>query len=494
MSTSNNKYEKLASNTVVFAISSFSSKILSFAIRPFVTNVLNAPEVVGVTTLTTQCANLLIPIVSLGVSNAIIRFGLDKTNDKKHVFTNGLFTILLGFFVLLCLYPVVTLIPSVSDYALYLYIYVLTSCLRSLCTNFVRSRQRNKQVAIDGILCTFTTLMFYILFLVVIPLGAVGYLLAIICADFLSAVYLFTTERLWRYLDFQKINTKMWRNMLKFALPMIPAQISFWVINTSDLFFVQYLCEGLGGNTGDYWVGLLSTAYFLPTILNTLGVIFYEAWQLSAVTEEDGREAFFSKIFTSYTSVLFCCAAGIIWLCQPLMTVFNDNFFEAWRFVPLLTIAAIFTCCNQFFNSIYVVYKRSMGSFATMFTGAIANCIMNFFFIQWWGVLGAALASMCGLLIVFVLRAVHTRGLLRLQLRVPRLVVNLVLLWVEAAILIAEVPYAVVFTTLITAVVIVFNFGSLWEMGSQILVRVLGKRGEAIVRALTPVGKGQKGA
>ena len=39
-------------------------------------------------------------------------------------------------------------------------------------------------------------------------------------------------------------------------------------------------------SSGDAWSGLLSTGYFLPTILTTLGLIFYDAWQLSAVTEE----------------------------------------------------------------------------------------------------------------------------------------------------------------------------------------------------------------
>ena len=31
--------------------------------------------------------------------------------------------------------------------------------------------------------------------------------------------------------------------------------------------------------------------YFLPTILTTLGLIFYDAWQLSAVTEEEEERA-----------------------------------------------------------------------------------------------------------------------------------------------------------------------------------------------------------
>ena len=95
--------------------------------------------------------------MGLRVSFAIIRFGLDKANSKSQVFTNGLVTICMGFAVLCLLWPVARLIPIFRDYIGLLYIYVLVSCLRTLCTQFVRSRQLNRLVAVDGILCTLAT-------------------------------------------------------------------------------------------------------------------------------------------------------------------------------------------------------------------------------------------------------------------------------------------------------------------------------------------------
>jgi O-antigen/teichoic acid export membrane protein len=479
-SNGGNKYSKLAGNTLIFAISSFSSKLLTFIVQPFLTYAMRDIESMGISKLLSQCANLLIPFVSMGMSNAIIRFGLDRGNSKKQVFTNGLLTILLGYCILLLCWPVASLIPEMRDYGVYLYIYVLTSCLRTLCTQFVRSRQRNKLVAIDGILCTFSTLMFYVLYLVVLDWGAPGYLLAIICGDLVSSIFLFTSDRLWQYIDFKRINRALWKEMLRFSLPMIPAQISFWVINASDMFYVRYLCDGWGGRSGSAWSGLLSTGYFMPTILNTLGLIFYDAWQLSAVTEETDRETFFSQIFRAYSSVMFCCAAGILWLCRPMMHIMKSSYYEAWRFVPFLTIAATFTCFNQFFNSIYVVYKRSTNSLYTMLAGAIANCIMNYFFIVWWGPIGATYASFLGLFLVFVLRAINTRGLLVVDFSPVRLGVNLAMLLCEAALLLCEVPLYGLWTGLVTAVVILFNFKGVWAMMRVLLPKVLGRVGRTI--------------
>ena len=268
---SSDKYSKLAGNTLIFAISSFSSKLLTLIVQPFLTYAMAEISDLGLAKILSQYANLLIPFVSMGMSNAIIRFGLDKGNSEKQVFTNGLLTILAGFGLLVVLWPVVQFLPDMAQYGMLIYLYILMSCLRTLCTQFVRSRQWNKLVAIDGILCTFATLMFYVLYLVGFQLGANGYLLAIISGDLVSILFLCLTGKLWNYVELKGLNKNLWQQMLRFSLPMIPAQISFWVINASDLFFVREMCDGIDGHSGDAWSGLLSTGYFLPTILTTLG-------------------------------------------------------------------------------------------------------------------------------------------------------------------------------------------------------------------------------
>ena len=104
----------------------------------------------------------------------------------------------------------------------------------------------------------------YVLYLLGFKWGANGYLLAIISGDFVSVLFLSFTGKLWNFVEFKGINRDLWKQMLRFSLPMIPAQISFWVINASDLFFVREMCNGLDGNSGEAWSGLLSTGYFCP--------------------------------------------------------------------------------------------------------------------------------------------------------------------------------------------------------------------------------------
>ena len=88
-------YRRLLSNTVLFSVSTFGSKILLFLLTPFYTSILTDAEY-GVTDLIIQTGNVLIPLVSMGIINAVLRFGLDETTDLKGLFTTGLVVILVG--------------------------------------------------------------------------------------------------------------------------------------------------------------------------------------------------------------------------------------------------------------------------------------------------------------------------------------------------------------------------------------------------------------
>ena len=165
-------------------------------------------------------------------------------------------------------------------------------------------------------------------------MGATGYLLALFCSDMCSAVFVFLAGGCAQYFRPRQIRQN-------------PLGRDAALLRADDPGFDQLLghqrlgpvlrpghVRGYGGRSSEAWVGLLSTGYFLPQIITFVGQFFYEAWQLSAVTEEEDRAAFFSKIFRVYASVLFCCAAGIIWLCHPLMYLFRADYYDAWQFVP----------------------------------------------------------------------------------------------------------------------------------------------------------------
>lgn len=80
--TKGNKYTRLMVNTVIFGIGQFSSKILVFIMLPIYTGYLTTAEY-GTVDLIQQSANVLWPVITLGITNGIIRIGLDPKLPKK---------------------------------------------------------------------------------------------------------------------------------------------------------------------------------------------------------------------------------------------------------------------------------------------------------------------------------------------------------------------------------------------------------------------------
>ena len=90
-----NKYQRLAGNTVKLGLGTFGSKVLVFLMVRFYTEYLS-PADYGTADLITQTANLLIPLLSLGITDAVFRFVIDEAEGAAGIFTTGFFVLLAG--------------------------------------------------------------------------------------------------------------------------------------------------------------------------------------------------------------------------------------------------------------------------------------------------------------------------------------------------------------------------------------------------------------
>jgi O-antigen/teichoic acid export membrane protein len=186
--------------------------------------------------------------------------------------------------------------------------------------------------------------------------------------------------------------------MLKFSLPLIPTVVFWWVTNVSSRYIVGYM---LGSDAN----GLYAVSYKIPTIIILFSGIFIEAWQMSAVTEEQNREAFFTKVFAAYQAVVFLAASALIVLSKIITTILvAPSFFESWRYIPFLVMSTTFSCFVTFLGSVYMVEKKSIISLVTTLVGAVINVMLNLLLIPVVGVNGAAFAMFASYFVVFILR------------------------------------------------------------------------------------------
>ena len=453
-----NPYRSLISNTALFGLSTFGARFLTFLLTPFYTRVLSSAEY-GVTDLLLQTGNLIIPIASVGIANAVIRYGLEQTSDKSGVFTTGLLTTLAGFFLLLLVSPLLDQIAFLSGYLWLVLLYVLAANIHSVCNQFARTMGHVRLFALDGILRTVLTIVFNILLLAVFPMGVTGYVLANVLADGITTVFVFLRAEEWRYL---RLSAVKWRDavrMLQYSAPLVPNNLCSWIINISD----RYLIALLVGNAA---TGIYAVSNKIPTVLLTVANTFSSAWQLSALAEQPKaeKERFFSNVYAVYSAIAFIVASGVILTAQiSTRLLAAPDYYEAWRYVPVLTLATTFACLGSFLSSVYMVELRSTATLVTTLLGAVCNLVGNFFLIQWWGSMGAAISTLVSYILIFAVRAVHTRTMLRIQWNLPKFLLCFLLLDAQCAMMEARVPLWPLWSGICFLAVAAANFKPLWR-------------------------------
>lgn len=461
-----NRYKKLFSNTLLFGLGTFSSKLLVFLMTTFYTRVMTDAQF-GVVDLIQQTANLLTPLASVGILNAVIRFGLDKSVSKHGVFTTGLCTILLGYGLLLLTWPLVAGVEMFADYTLLIFLYVLTSCLQGLCTQFVRALGLVRLYALDGVGRTITVILFNFLFLGAFQWGITGYVLSTILSDLLSALFTFTVARLYRFVRLRALSPALAGGMLRYCIPLIPTNIFWWITNVSDRYIVTYYL-------GDGQNGVLALAYKLPTIISLVSSIFMDAWQMSAVTEDPRtRERFFTQMFGAYQAALCLAASGLILFDRVLIRIMGGDgvFYPAWQYVPFLLVATVFSCMASFLGSIYMVQKASGMAFLTTFIGAAMNLSLNLWWIPKYGVQGATIATLVSYFVVFLLRALNSRRYMYIRFGAGRLLLNLAILLGQSLLLLESVPYLWLWEILLTLLVFLLNIRQILLTLQRVLSR-----------------------
>lgn len=460
-----NKYKTLVSNTALISLGTFGSKLLVFLMVRFYTGYLTTAEF-GVSDIITQTCNLLLPIISLGITNGVFRFAIDSSHDKKSVFSAGLYTITLGGLMFLIIAPLLSLFDQFKGYLWLIIIYTMASCYHSLCSQFIRAKNKTAFFAVQGIINTSLVIVFNILFLAVFHFGVTGYVLSVVLADGLCAILIFVKERLWREMVL-KPSKDTFKQMLRYSIPMIPATIFWWVTSVSD----RYMVTAFLGESAN---GIYAVSNKLPTFLTLLSTVFMQAWQFSAVSEseKDKKEHidFYTKVWSSFQSVMFIASSFIIALSVPLIKILTTkDFYSAWEYVPTLALAMVFSAFANFMGSVYVVEKRSKNSFLTTMVGAALNIALNLALIPKIGTQGAAVATVVSYFAVFIIRTLDAKKYIPFKAQGLTVTVNTIVVSLQCLFMIFSLPFCYIVQAISIIILLIVNFRFIWIFAEKIL-------------------------
>lgn len=447
------KYTKLVKNTVIFTVGSFGSKILSFLIVPLYTYVLTTEEY-GQIDLFTTSMGLIIPFVTMLIQEALLRFLLAKEINKETAVSNCCLIFILGTVVSVCLYPFYKLFISFDNYIWMFIILLILNSFTQIFSQYLRATEASIAYAVNGVIVTSVTVISNLFFLVVLKLGMTGYLFALAVAQIASAIYILAVGRILQKVSLKYLDIQALKMMLKYSIPLIPNSLMWWLMSAGDKYIINFYL-------GDSANGIYSLAMKIPTIINMIYSLFFQAWQLSAIEENntDGRKGFYENVFKSVTALLTIITAVIILFSRPFYClVMNGSFKHAWKYVPLLSIVTIFSCFSSFFGIIYTTSKNTHKAFYTTVLGAVVNLVFNFIFIQIFGLQGVAAGTGAGYLVVALIRGFDVKKETGMKFDVKYLILINLILFIQTIITIKGTIILYIITGILSILLILFIY------------------------------------
>lgn len=403
------RYGVLINNTIVFAIGNLLVKLISFFFMPLYTYVLTA-EQYGIAELINSINELLFPVVSLCVVDALYRFSIDDNSEHAILFTNSAVIIICSDVLVGILCIIYWKMFSDQHVVYFFFLYIAMSFYK-LTTQFARGLGHTKEYSFYGILNAFILLILSYILLVICDLNIKGYLMAYMVAYFISAIVAFAYSKEFQYFNIVYFEPRNLQAMLVYSMPGIPNMIFWWFNTIFSRYIVLYFC-------GAATAGLYTAASKLPAIINVFSSIFQQAWQYSTAKEigREDNENFFSNVFRFYSYFCFLLCSLIIVLNKYIIAfLLQESFYESWKYVPPLLIAATIGATSTYFGTFYNALKNNTMLMYSTMLGAIFNIIMCIMLTPMIGAFGAALSTMISYMLITIIRVIHIRKILNID-------------------------------------------------------------------------------
>lgn len=465
----NSKYGDLSKNTLLFTINSFGSKLITFLLVPLYTNVLSTNDY-GTADLMTSTAQLLIPLLTLNIQDAVLRFSLDKTKNPKKIISvgctiNSISMCLLGITLFLLSY--FGILSFGKEYIIFLFFSFAFGGIQNSLQMYMKAIDNVKVLVYSGLASTLFSCVSNLLLLLVFKVGILGYLISNLIGHFVAIFIMFFFGKIYRDVRFTT-DTKLIKEMFVYSAPLAINSVAWWINTASDKYIITFFC-GAAIN------GIYSVAYKIPTILSTFQTIFYNAWSVSAITEfdKDDKDGFIGNIYSLYMCVsTIGCSLILIFNKFLASMLYAKDFYDAWRSVPFLLLGVAFNGIALFEGCLFTAVKKTKEISRTTIVGAIVNTIANFILIPLFASSGAAFATMIGYLTVWIVRTISLQKIVHMRVNWMKQVVCIIVLVVQVFLALKTNIITIEFQISCLMVLVILQYTSIKKVFRRLLTSV----------------------
>lgn len=449
------KYNSLIKNIGLFTIGSIGSKIITFLLLPLYTSILNTSDY-GKVDLIQTTAQLLIPILLLSIQDATLRFSMDPKYKKEDVLSTTININIKGSLILiigLIIAYSLNIFDYTIEYFIFLFLAFILGSLNNCFNLYLKAKDKASVIAISGILCTIVTCLANILLLVTFKCGIMGYMISIVLGLLIQMLYQLIYGEIYKDFHIKKYND-LSKEMTTYSAPLIANSVAWWVNNASDRYIIKAI-SGIAAN------GIYAVAYKIPTILTTFQGIFYNAWSISAISEfdKDDSDGFIGNNYMIYSFLSIIVCSVLLLLNIPIAKIlYSNEFYNAWTCVPFLLVGTVFNGISQLEGSLFAATKKTKEVSKTTVIGALINIIFNLIFISWWGIIGAAFATMIGYLITWILRSVKLSSFIKMKVNWKNHILSIIILIIQSILATLNNYYILQIICIVAIIILHWNY------------------------------------
>ena len=397
--------KKFLKHSFIYGIGALLSKIVGFLLIPLYTRYLTTSDY-GVLELLDLTSTIVSIFISMRIGSAVIRFYYDSADEleqKKVVSTAYMATfasaLLVVLFSQICSIRLSCLIFDTNVYDKYfklVFMATALSLISSVPEAYLMARKQSIFYTIISLMTLSSYLILNIYFIVFLKMGILGILYSsVITKIFNSSVlsfYCITKNSL--FFSFTKF-----KSMLKFSLPLIPANVGTFILNYADRFILQKLATT--AEVGIYALGY-KFGYMLPVlVMGPINMIWVpQMFELASKSDKKTIE----KMFTYIMLILIFCGLGLILLTKDAIRIMaTPPFYPAYKVVSFVVLGYIFRGMASFFWDGIMIAKKTIYIGISVFISALSNILLNILLIPQFRAMGAAYSTAISFFIMFVL-------------------------------------------------------------------------------------------
>ncbi len=377
---------KMIKSMGIYAIGNLGSKVITFLMVPLYTHYVENTADFGYYDICLTVVFLLIPFVTLQLRDGAFRFLLDSpslAHRQKVVSTTYK---ILGSTLLLSAvitFGVATIFSV--PYIWYVLALLLAMSIQEVVSQVFRGLGNTKAFVSVGIISAFFIGLLSLVFVVWMGMGIKGVFVANILARLLAIVVVELRLQTLRHYFSIKISGKgIALDIIKYTLPLLPGSLCWWLTGSSDRWFIQ---EYLGLEVN----GVYAVAIRFLGILQTLALIFYQAWQETAILQYHSadRDKFFSQVLNCYIFIICLLVVGFTFALKMCYSwLVSPNYQGSLSYIfPLAISSAIFSI-SAYFDMGYQCAKDTKRTLPAIMLSAGVNVVLNFLLIGKFGVYG----------------------------------------------------------------------------------------------------------